>query len=89
MYHDEQLNQLESQVELSNQNVIAAMARYRQARDQVRIAHASFFPTVTATPAITAARSSSTFVRSTAATVGAAPVAASGTVVDYAMPVDV
>src|SRR4029077_5467799 len=34
MYNDPQLNALESRVELSNQNVIAAMARYREARDQ-------------------------------------------------------
>ena len=38
IYNDPQLNQLEEQVEISNQNVIAAMAQYRQARDQVRIA---------------------------------------------------
>ncbi|HEY2152069.1 MAG TPA: hypothetical protein VGH34_14780, partial [Vicinamibacterales bacterium] len=53
LYNDAQLNALESEVEVSNQNVIAAMARYREARDQVRIARASLFPTVSATPSIT------------------------------------
>jgi len=50
IYGDPQLNDLVSKVELSNQNVIAAMARYRQAVDQVQIARAALFPTVTATP---------------------------------------
>src|SRR5579862_4064117 len=53
MYNDPSLNALEAQVGLSNQNVVAAMARYREARDQVRIARAGLFPTVTAAPAVT------------------------------------
>src|SRR5262245_57637480 len=50
IYSDPQLNDLVSKVELSNQNVIAAMARFREAVDQVQIARAALFPTVTATP---------------------------------------
>jgi len=50
IYGDPQLNDLVSKVELSNQNVIAAMARYREAVDQVKIARAALFPTATATP---------------------------------------
>src|SRR4029450_8084750 len=63
MYNDPQLNELASKVELSNQNVIAAMARYRQAPDQVRIARAALFPTVTATPSVFFTRGSSTSSR--------------------------
>ena len=51
---------------MSNQNVIAAMAQYREARDQVRIARAALFPTVTATPAVIVTRGSSTSSRATA-----------------------
>ncbi len=93
LYNDPQLNALESQVALSNQNVIAAMARYREARDQVRIARASLFPTVSATPAITVVHSSSTFARGNVVnnnpSSGSVAVASSGSIVDYAMPVDV
>jgi NodT family efflux transporter outer membrane factor (OMF) lipoprotein len=84
IFNDTQLNSLESQVELSNQNVLAALARYREARDQARLAHASLFPTLTTTPSIAASRTSNTLFlsRNTAGTTGA-------TVVDYTLPVDV
>ncbi|HEY2150935.1 MAG TPA: efflux transporter outer membrane subunit, partial [Vicinamibacterales bacterium] len=82
-----------SEVEVSNQNVIAAMARYREARDQVRIARASLFPTVSATPSITVVHGSSTFTRgsglSTTGSSASPVVAAPGSIVDYTMPVDV
>ncbi|HEY1911566.1 MAG TPA: efflux transporter outer membrane subunit [Vicinamibacterales bacterium] len=93
LYNDAQLNALESEVEVSNQNVIAAMARYREARDQVRIARASLFPTVSATPSITVVHGSSTFTRgtglSTTASSTSPVVAGPGSIVDYTMPVDV
>ena len=44
VYGDTALNQLEEQVSLSNQNVLAALARYREARDQVRIARSGPVP---------------------------------------------
>jgi NodT family efflux transporter outer membrane factor (OMF) lipoprotein len=83
IYKDPQLNQLEEQVSISNQNVIAAIAQYREARDQVRIARASLLPAVTATPAINASRGSATASRANAVS------NTSGTVVDYTLPVDV
>ena len=43
IYNDPHLNELVSKVELSNQNVIAAMAQYREAVDQVQIARAGLF----------------------------------------------
>jgi NodT family efflux transporter outer membrane factor (OMF) lipoprotein len=96
MFNDPQLNALESRVELSNQNVIAAMARYREARDQVRIARAALFPIVTATPAVIASHNSGTSARgsvinantaSSPNAVGSATTAG-GSRVDYSMPVD-
>jgi NodT family efflux transporter outer membrane factor (OMF) lipoprotein len=83
VYHDAELNQLEVQVSISNQNVIAALARYRQARDAVRIARSSLVPTVSATPAVTVSRSSGSTSR--AGVGNSAP----GTFVDYTLPVDV
>ena len=59
IYNDPHLNELVSKVELSNQNVIAAMAQYREAVDQVQIARAALFPTVTASPSAVVTRGSS------------------------------
>src|SRR5665213_2912690 len=91
VYNDPQLNQLEAQVSISNQNVIAAIAQYREARDQIRIARSGVFPTVTASPSITVTHPSSTTARSSVANgvSGAVVTSASGTVVDYTLPVDV
>ena len=47
LFGDPQLNTLASQVEVSNQNVAAAVAAYAQARALVRAQRASQFPTVT------------------------------------------
>ena len=83
VYGDPQLNALEEQVSISNQNVIAAMAQYREARDQVRIARSGLFPTVSTSPSITASRTSGTLARNNVVNV------ATGSVVDYSLPVDV
>jgi NodT family efflux transporter outer membrane factor (OMF) lipoprotein len=48
LYHDAQLNELASQIEISNQSLAAAQAQYRQARALVQAARAGYFPTVTA-----------------------------------------
>ena len=90
MYNDPQLNELESKVELSNQNVIAAMARYRQAHDQVRIARAALFPTVTATPSILFTRGSSTSLawRVITANTSSTSSNGAGSSINYTMPVD-
>ena len=47
MFGDAELNALEEQVDISNQNVAQAEARYRQARALVASARAAYFPTVT------------------------------------------
>ncbi len=48
MFQDPQLNALESEVNVSNQNLKAAAAQYTQARAQLRYQRADFFPTVNA-----------------------------------------
>ena len=48
MYGDSKLNALIEQVSISNQNVIAAEAQYRQAKAAVRVARSSLFPTASA-----------------------------------------
>lgn len=49
VYHDPVLDGLERQVEVSNQNLKAAEAAFRQARAAVEEARAGLFPTLTAT----------------------------------------
>ena len=53
IYNDPRLDALEDQVSISNQNVLAAEAQFREAKASVRIARAGEFPTVTAAPAAT------------------------------------
>jgi NodT family efflux transporter outer membrane factor (OMF) lipoprotein len=59
---DPQLNALEARVSISNQNLAAAEAQYRNARALVREARAAYFPTVTLGLGFTRSRQSSTFV---------------------------
>lgn len=63
IYNDPQLNALEEQVSISNQNVLAAEAQFRQARDVVHAARAGLFPTVSAAPGFTNSQSSGTLYR--------------------------
>ncbi len=60
LYNDSELNALEEQVSISNQNLQAAEAQFREARYAVRIARSNLFPTVSATPSIVNARGSGT-----------------------------
>jgi len=47
MFNDPRLNELEEQVDISNQNVAVAEAQFRQARALVWAARAAYFPTAT------------------------------------------
>ncbi len=58
IYNDPQLNALEEQVNISNQNLAAAEAQYRQALAQVQISRAAYYPTATAGPGATRLRTS-------------------------------
>jgi NodT family efflux transporter outer membrane factor (OMF) lipoprotein len=95
IYNDPHLNDLVSKVELSNQNVIAAMAQYREAVDQVQIARAALFPTVTASPSAVVTRGSSLSSRgqlisgSSGTTTGTTGRSGSEVNVNYAMPFDI
>ena len=50
IYNDPKLNALEEQVDISNQNLAAAEANFRQALALIRVARAAYFPTVTGGP---------------------------------------
>jgi NodT family efflux transporter outer membrane factor (OMF) lipoprotein len=47
VFNDPDLNALEEQVNISNQNVLAAEQQYREAKDLIRIARANLYPTGT------------------------------------------
>jgi NodT family efflux transporter outer membrane factor (OMF) lipoprotein len=57
IYSDPELNALEEQVSVSNQNLLAAEAQFREAKFAVRIARSNLYPTVTAAPSIAYERS--------------------------------
>jgi NodT family efflux transporter outer membrane factor (OMF) lipoprotein len=53
IFQDAQLNALEQQINVSNQNLKAAVAQYQQSRAALRYARADYYPTVTAAPTAT------------------------------------
>lgn len=59
IFNDPQLNALEEQVNVSNQNIVAAAANFLAARALVRQARAQYYPTISANPSITNSRPSS------------------------------
>jgi NodT family efflux transporter outer membrane factor (OMF) lipoprotein len=59
MFQDPQLNVLEDEVNVSNQNLKAAEAQFRQARATLRYYRADYYPTVTYGPSATRERISS------------------------------
>ncbi len=63
VFDDPQLNDLEEQIDISNQTVKAAEAQVRQALALVQIARASYFPFVTTGVTYTRAEGSSTLSR--------------------------
>jgi len=88
IYNDPQLNALEEQVNISNQNVLAAEAQYREARDAVRIARSGLFPTATTSPSVTRQRIVTTVTSQGAG--GSTTTSRSGfTETLYDLPVDV
>ena len=50
IFHDLALDELEGQIRISNQNVAAAEAQFRQARALVQVARSAYFPTATIGP---------------------------------------
>ena len=71
LFQDDELNQLETKVAASNQNVIAAEANFRAARALVEEAEASLFPTLTLGPSATRSRSSASVAQISGNNLGA------------------
>ena len=86
IYNDPELNALEEQVEISNQNVLTAEARYREAKEAVRIARAGLFPNASGSVSVTNSRSSG---GSSAVSPSGAVSSSSGTRTTYNLPLDV
>ena len=53
IFQDPQLNALEQQIDVSNQNLKAAVAQYQQARAALRYSRADYYPTVSTAPSAT------------------------------------
>jgi NodT family efflux transporter outer membrane factor (OMF) lipoprotein len=64
IYRDPQLDDLEGRVSISNQNVLAAEAQFREAQAAVHVARAAQSPTVSASPSVTAAGGGNSNVKS-------------------------
>jgi len=79
VYQITELNALEEKVSVSNQNVLVAIAQYRQARDQVRIARAALFPTVTAAPNVVVSQANGAARTGSGAVFGGSQVSGTGT----------
>ena len=56
IFQDPQLNALEQQIDVSNQNLKAAVAQYQEARAALRYARADYYPTVSTAPSATRER---------------------------------
>lgn len=71
VFNDAELNQLEENVAISNQNVLAFEAQYRAARAAIGIARSNLFPVVNGTATVTNTRTPT----STTAAISSAPAA--------------
>jgi len=81
IFADPELNALELQVDVSNQNIAQAEARFRQARALVQAARAAYFPTVTVGVGVTRTAPS--------ATAGTSTARSSQTFTEHSLPIDV
>jgi NodT family efflux transporter outer membrane factor (OMF) lipoprotein len=89
IFNDPQLNTLEEKVNVSNQSIAAAAASFFASRALVKEARAQLFPTVTASPSITAQRpSANARVGTSAGPGGVVNSASAGTFADYTLPFD-
>ena len=90
LFGDSELNSLEEQVNVSNQNVVAAAAAFMVARAMVKEARSQLFPTVTVGPGITWERPSATLRSGVAGTVGTGGTGStsSSILTDYTLPFD-
>ena len=84
IFNDPQLNALEEKVDISNQNIAAAVASFFSARALVREARAQLFPTVTTNPNVTRQRTPST----ASGAPGGKSSSSALTFTDYSLPFD-
>jgi len=82
IFNDPELNRLEDQVNISNQNILGAEARFRQARALAQAARAGYFPTVAAGASYTRSKGSANSVSGKGGGIGS-------TASSYTLPVDV
>ena len=94
LFNDPHLSALEEQVVISNQNVAAAEARFRQAKALVRQSRAGYYPTVTAGLSATRSQRSGTSSTGTVTGTGASTgigtgrTSGSAPITQYSLPVD-
>jgi NodT family efflux transporter outer membrane factor (OMF) lipoprotein len=81
IFHDEQLNALEEQVNVNNQNIAAAFANFMAARAVVRQARSQYFPTVNVGVSVIEQHAGSSNISNSAASTGK-------TFTSYALPFD-
>jgi NodT family efflux transporter outer membrane factor (OMF) lipoprotein len=81
VFGDAELSKLEQQVDISNQNIAQAEARFRQARALVQEARAAYFPTVTVGLGITGSQPS--------ATASPGPAKTTPAFTEHSLPIDV
>jgi NodT family efflux transporter outer membrane factor (OMF) lipoprotein len=81
MFHEPELNALESQVAISNQNVAVALANFLAARAVVKQVRSQYFPTVSASPSVTRSRQHSVATPSSSSPTPF-------TVTEYSLPLD-
>jgi NodT family efflux transporter outer membrane factor (OMF) lipoprotein len=79
LFGDAELDGLEGQINLSNQTLKAAEARFRQARALIQLNRSNLFPTISTTPSITTNRLSKNAPTGTVA----------GDFGEYTLPIDV
>jgi NodT family efflux transporter outer membrane factor (OMF) lipoprotein len=93
IYNDPQLNSLEDEVNISNQNVLAAEAQYRAARAEIQIARSALFPLVTLGPTVSASQGTGGVSGGVSTNAGGGSgnqvVAIGGTRSNYQIPFDV
>jgi len=90
MFADNELNALEDQVDLSNQTVAQAEARYRQVRALVVSARAAYYPTVTLGVGVTREQNSGVGVtrEQNSPRVSSGPAKASPQFTEHTLPID-
>jgi len=81
IFHEPELDTLESQVTVSNQTVAGALANFLAARAVVKQSRSQYYPTVTAAPSVTRSRQSSLLGQSSASPT-------TSTFTEYALPFD-